>query len=337
MKKKLKFINILLVISFSLIFINILTDVFLPKKKSLDNPVSEKEAEKMFLSVMNDYGIKPEWIQKKPKEKKSPDSIMSVTIPKSIPTTEIISDIKQKFSGKNAEIISYEIKIDGDARVSIFSGKLLKFEAEMQLQDSLNRGRNSIALILEGLNEISGENLIEVLKSSVTSTILLDVNENNLASVKTIKTFGKHYAVVINDDIEGDKYLLDAEFTKQRLTEAIKSIFTDFGDASLFFIDENCNVYKSGIYEHVKKEFEKRNIALHKIGDLINLKDKEKEDINSLFNFYCNNENYKNGFPALISYEDFMNLQPSIIKYKKKGNEFIYASRILVNQELIQN
>ncbi|NLT50230.1 MAG: hypothetical protein GXX85_04855 [Ignavibacteria bacterium] len=337
MKKKLKFINVLLIISFSLIFINILTDVFLPKKKILDNPVNEKEVEKMFLSVMNDYGIKSEWIRKAPKEKKSSDSIIYVTIPKSIPTTEIISDLKLNLSERDAEVISDEIKIDGDARVSVFSGKLLKFEVEMILQDSLNRDRNSIALILEGLNENSGENLLEVLKSSVTSTILLDVNENNIASVKTIKTFGKHYAVVINDDIEGDKYLLETEYTKQRLTDAIRSIFTDFGDASLFFIDENCSVYKSGIYEHVKKEFEKRNIVLHKLGNLINLKDKEKDDINSLFNFYCNNENYKNGFPVLISYEDFMNLQPSIIKYKKKGNEFIYASMILANKELMRN
>lgn len=331
MKKKIRIITFLIVISFCLIVANVITEAFSHKPAIKENTVTVEKSELLFSNTLSDYGIKPEWIEKK-KLKNAVDSVnyyFSVKIPGELPTAPILSDFNSALFPYKTDLMSSERKIGGITDISILNDGMLKLKAELVPGKDLDRERNSVALIVEYSDELTEENLLKVLKSSVSCTIVVPVDENNLTSLNTITGFSKRYAVLINDEIEGDNFRLENDFSKKRLKETVRTIISTYSNASLFFVDEQSDFFNSGIYNFISGEFLKRKISLHKFGNLVNLTGKDEKDIISLFDFYCNNEEYKKGFPVLISYSDLIKLMPSIIKYKKKGNAFVFASDII--------
>ena len=98
-----------------------------------------------------------------------------------------------------------------------------------------------------------------ILSSSFALNIMA-VPSNQLMNIKQIiKSRNKGYSVLLSDNIEDSKYVLDTGFGKKKLSRNIKAIVKDFSDARSFIIQDNSELAKSMLYSYVVSQFRKLN------------------------------------------------------------------------------
>ncbi len=225
MLKKRKIIYALIFTSLLLIIGNILIDQFY-----VDEPVvvvqdlSREQIEEKFLSTLNDYGIKNEWITKTTPKKKISDSldqIYKIKIPLGISIASFIKDVNSNFINQPVVVKSFEKKNYSNSEIKIYSNKILKLNANLIHTRKIKREYSQYGFIVKIDDQVDEELLDQLMQLSFNYAVSFVPSE---FSSENLIQLSSSYFVLLNDEIEDSQFLLDEDFTKQKLVNNIKEI-----------------------------------------------------------------------------------------------------------------
>lgn len=323
MLTKRKFIYSLVVISILLIILNILLELTSVKKEKTIQEVSINEIELSFSTTLNSYGILSDWIKKvyvKNKLSDSLDFLYNVTLPDEVSIPALIKDISNALDSKNISIETIERKNHSNTQLKIYSNKKLKLQANLKDSKKINRlhAEFSFLVHVDLNNDINNLNEMKNIYYDFTYLII-----PSKGALEIKNSFNGKYALLINNELTGSEYSLEEDFSKQKLTNRIRSIVINFGSDKTYLIDETSAIFNSKIYNLLRDEFENRGINLISIQKHPKLKGNTKQELISLFLFYSTSLKGKDGKIFVINSNDFLELQSLIVNQIKMGAKIV--------------
>lgn len=330
LKLKKKFTKYLIVFAIILLALNISID-FLKKPRKIENinELSIKQVDSVFLSVLDEYGIKANWIKTIPLKVEEEDSISKqfiVNIPSDLPIPLIIKDINKIIEKDITGFVSEEKKIFGPTEIRIYTNEMLKLKVSLIPNIQTVRDRNKLSFIITDAFELNGSEFNTLLVLPYSLSLLVVPGESVITKVDSLKKYVKEYSVLLNDNINDFKFKLEKGFQKKLLKNSIATIFTSFKSAGVFAVDEKSQLYNSAIYNFVRDEFKKWGVELIKLAEFINLDEANESELISKFKFHCLDGTRSDQKTFLTTYENFRKLRDELEKAKKLGNRVIPLS-----------
>lgn len=319
-----KIFTVLFVLNILLLFANILIPkIFKTSGEKEKVELSSKEINKRFKSSLHQFNLGDEWIKKQ--KGNNPQFIYNVDVPKDLPIPLLIREIAGSFDTSEVQITSKELKVRGITEVRIKSNNEEKLFASFNYNDKINRRSAEVGFIILA-PELTEKNKEEFIKLPEKFLLLIIPSKENAVFVKKLKTSGKEYALLLNDDTKDLDFKLSPKYSQERLKISVKAMLGTFNDAVCYFYDPSSNLYSSQAFMYEKSELSKRNIKLIDYRSIPvieggDYKDKLKE---SIAGFKQDEKKL-----ILISSEDYFNALPEITQLWKKGYKFINPSIIL--------
>ena len=193
-------INILLVIG----------NVALPKIIDINpgNPNTElaySDVNYRFLKALHSYSLDDKWI----KQLNTVDSLFAydVQVPKDLPVALLLREITGLFDTTEAVISSKELKIRGVTQINIISGNEKKLFATFNYSDKINRKSADIGIIISAA-ELNDELKNRLLLIPEKFLLLVIPSKETKEFVKRLRSAGKEYAILLNDDTQDLDYKL---------------------------------------------------------------------------------------------------------------------------------
>jgi hypothetical protein len=292
---------------------------------SIANP---REIDSLMLYTLNEYGIETGWIKKIPHGKINRDTTeyFQIKVPPDLPIPVLISGIGRSFSPKNIDVSSKELEVNGHTILSLTSGKKNVCHAEFVVDKLLVRKAADFGIILNRFYELSDKESGRLLSIPEKFAAVLIPSPVTEKMKDSIANYEKEYVILINDNIEEPKYKLESDFESKRIKNAISEIIRIFGNAKLFLIDDGSKLYKSGVYNLISKEFEKRKLPLNKISDYIYIHEHNGQDIQHYFRKICGSYTNSEKKTLVVDAEDFTGLLHEIELFRNKGYKFVLPS-----------
>lgn len=324
MLKKRKIIYVLISISLLLIISNILLENFYYDDNiPIVQELSKNIIEERFLSTLIDYGIINDWISQSTSKKNKSDSIeyiYKIKFPSKISIASFIKDVNASFVKQPVVIESVEQRNYSNSEIKIFSNNTLKLSAKLIHDRKIKREYAEFGFIVKIDDQINDATLDELSKLYFNYTVAFIPSE---FSSEVLNELESDYIVLLNDEINDSRFLLDEDYSKQRLVNTIKEIIITYGRKAVYLIEESSILYNSKIYSLIKEEFEKRGIKLLSLSSVTSLKAESKKQLQSLFQFYATSLKGKEGKNFFISYNDFSSLTPLIERQIKMGDQVV--------------
>lgn len=323
MGNRIKFIYGLVVLVLLLLILNISMEVFTSNDTKEIPSLSKNEIENKFAFTLTQFGIANNWIEKVFVKKKLSDSlnyIFDISIPKDISIATIVKEINKSFINTHAVIETKEKENYGSSVLTIYSNEILKLQANLIHSNKAIREFAEYSFLVHtnfGDEEIK---LNEVNRINLDFTYLFSPSIKNLEVKNKIN---KKYSILINDQIVDKDYLLNEDFSKQKLINNIRSIIISFGSDNPYLIDESSEIFSSKIFSFIRDEFSKKGVKLIALQQFPHLKGDSKNEIASLFNFYATSLKGKQGKTFYIDLQDFITLQPAIEKQLRMGDKVV--------------
>ncbi|MCX7876680.1 MAG: hypothetical protein N2321_11015 [Melioribacteraceae bacterium] len=326
-KKKLVFYLSLLAIS--LLLTNILIDLF-TKKKSYPNSkeLSRTEVENVFWKVLDDYGIKANWVTKKKFKQVDEDSVnyqFNVLLSEDIPIPLIIKDINNVIRKDISAYVSEEKKIFGETELRIYSNEYLKLKVNFYPTKNLFRDNKEISFLISDAMDLNEENYKSFLFSNLPINAVIVPDPALTQKADSLSKYSKEYVLLLNNDVDDTKMKLSQEFRTDILKKSIEAILGSFPKNKFVFVDENSNLFNSPIYNFVRDEFKKRNRTLFHMSECIKLNQAEDEMFSKL-KFYLEDTITKKKI-FYTDFSNFMKMNPMIEKFRKKGGKVLPVSK----------
>lgn len=296
---------------------------------SSDNSVNENEVRQQFLKILDDFSIDQKFVkEKRIEDKNSGNEISSfrVQVPKDLSIPEVLAEVYQTFFKDSLKIISTEKIRGGKTVLSINSGRSVLLQCDLDYSKIYSRNKGYISFMIKDVGP-ANESALQILESTEKINFLLQPSSNNLSQIETIQKYGQQFSVLIDDDINEQKYQLHQAHSEIRIISVIKTLVTDFQQAVCFIIDDNSGFYKSTNYEILKRELNKRKIKLFTTSEFINLT--SNETLQSDFINEIETINPGGSKIFLMNEESYLSVVPEVKKFKKLGYRFIASSLIL--------
>ncbi len=329
---KKKIIYVLIAVTVFLLIVNLLMEKYgntatSPVDTDTLQSVSVNNIDKKFENVLSLYGIRNEWIEKR--KKKSTGFYYKIKIPKTVLIPNLIKDLNKKFPGGEVQIISEEENNYGNSTLKILSGSQTRLIAKFFYSKELKPAKVDIGFILYGIEDLSREELKELLRIPLHFGVVLlpDIDADDL--IDEISDANKQYYLLLSEDIDDKRYELNPDFTKSVLRLHLNQIFKFYGNNKFFVIDKNSDLYQSLAFEYIAKVLKRNGKKLYFVQNFIPLKGESTGDLNSLFDFYLQNikKNPKKIF--YVNASDFQDLLNEILLFTKKGNGVRFPSLLL--------
>ncbi len=324
MLKKRKIIYALILISILLIIGNILLEnLYYDDDIIIVQELSKNEIEEIFLSTLIDYGLIGDWILKVTSKKSVSDSLKyfyKIRFPKDISIASFIKDVNASFVKQPVVVESIEQRNYSNSEIKIFSNNTLKLNAKLIHDRKIKREYAEFGFIVKIDDQISDEALDGLSKLYFNYTVAFIPSE---FSSEVLDEIESDYIIILNDEINDSRFLLDEDYSKQRLVNTIKEIIITYGRKAVYLIDESSILYNSKIYSLIKEEFEKRGIKVLPLNSITSLKAESEIQLKSLFEFYATSLKGKEGKTFFISYNDFLLLTPMIERQIKMGDKIL--------------
>jgi hypothetical protein len=327
-ENKNQILTYLLVIAIILLFINVLTDKFIyPEKLKLDKQLSVSTVNKIFEIELKDFRIDSLWIKKKKIKNNRIDSltfIYKVRIPKDLPVILVLSEINKKFNYPSVKINSREKKLNKATLLSINNNNMKILQAELEVDTNIVRKSVSFGFIVKDIDKMSKSELLGFLNTPEEFCAILVPSVNSEFIKDKIVENQKEYLILLNDDLEDQKYKFDEKFSKQRLQNSLREILLNFKEAKLYLFDPNSDLCNSTLFGYIKKEFDKRKIKLIPINKFKSLAAKGDNALTAVFKSKLNEKSESKVY--LVNIDDFNSLQNEIINQRLKGNKLVFPS-----------
>jgi Tfp pilus assembly protein PilO len=312
-----------------LIAANIFLKSDLLTRSSDEDTIDEVKISQRFLNILAEFDIENKFIKEnKVKDKHSNEEFTNfkVQVPKDLTIPEILKEIFQEFSRDSLIIQSFEKVKGSKTKIALKIESSIVLQAEFDYAKNYSRNNGYLAFIINDVDP-ARETIITLIESPTKINLLIRPETKHLQQLEFIRNNGQQFSVLIDDDINEQKYKLGKTYSEQRVVTVIKTLVTDFQKAVCFIVDENSNFYNSPNYEILNRELSKRKIKLFQTSDFVNLAN--DETILNSFNDHVEALVSGGSIIFLVSEDSYAALNPEIKKYKKKGYRVITSSLIL--------
>ncbi len=314
-----------------LILINLVLKNTLFSQNNNGSEINSEEAGQRFKNIIFSFGIEEKLItETKVKDKLSGLLVPSfkVQVPKDLSIPEILQDVFNNFGEDSLLIESVEKNKGGKSTLVIRNKNSAVLFSEFDYSKNVSRVKEYFAIII---NDIEFDELKDsILIESVSSlNFLIRPKSNYLHSVDYIKNNRKEYSLLIDDEIEEQKYMLGTGYSVQRILSVLKTLVIDFSNATFFVIDDNSKFYNSTNHKILSDELAKRKIKLFRLSDFIFLN--EDEDLLTDFSRRMENPGNNGLNVFLFEKENYEKINPEMKKFYKKGYRIINSSLIIDN------
>ncbi len=323
-----KIINILFIAAVLVLTLNLLLSKFFPDKNKSNNlELTSGEIDSTFRFALYNFGVREDWI-KRNKESESPVNL-TIRIPKDLPVVLLLQEMNNVFDTNEVKINSVEKKISGNTIINLISGGEDKLKASFVYSDKIKRKTVRVGFIVSRSGSKESDSLLLQYPEQFAFTII--PSKNSIEFVKEVLKHGKEYIIYLNDGIDELKFKLSDGYSDVRLKNSVREIVGAFPQAVFFLIDDNSNLYRSDrLRQLLKDELEKRKIRLMEKSSFKDLS-QEKENSLEVFRNALNRLNSGEDKVYILESEDFLSLNPEIIKYRKLGYRFTNPSALLFN------
>jgi hypothetical protein len=332
--QKRKIINYLIVTAVILLMLNIIIELVVkPKKEKPVSELSKSQIEKVFFSVLDNYGIEKSWIINKKHKPADDDSVKTeyeIKLPHDIPIPVLIKDVNKIIQKDITGLVSEEKKINGKTEIRIYTNEILKLKAVMLPDTSVKRNRCELAFIINDAFDLGSKNFNGFLSMRFPLTCTVVPSFKAIDKADSLKQYLKEYVILLNDDLSESKMKLAPDFQKEMLRASINTINSSFGGASGYIVDEKSVLFRSSIYGFVRDEFKKMKISLIPMAEFIILNPDNENELHSRFRIYCEDASKTKIF--YITYNNFLKILPDLESYYKKGNQVTALSKTYLNK-----
>jgi len=293
--------------------------------------IQSAKIDEKFSETLNEFGLENEWISVKKINNKSFDSLKKVfyiKVPTDLNIPLFLKELESKFTELPVNIISEERKDNGNSTIRISSNEHLKFQAYLNYDNSITREKFKFALLIDNFHDLSSAEIDQLFQNQFSFGVGLIPSDLGLELIQKINQFKKENYFIINDEVSDSKYELDPSLSKTRLKSSIISIVSDYSSSIFCMIDKSSELYSSTSYNFIRDELLKRKIRLHSYENFIDLRNKEGNDLKSLFKFYCEDQESKVKI-FLVNYNGLKELLDLIKEFQKKGNKLVNPSELI--------
>lgn len=316
--------------AFVLLVANLAVSSLLKKEPIVSGKVLQNiEIDSLFTLSLRNLGLTDISIIKRTATK-IPHSY-KIKVPSDLSIPVVLSEINLVFSGSEITIAADEKSPNGLTVLEISSEEKLVLTASLNYDTDIIRDKGSIAFVIEGY-ELSEKEDSLLMDIAEPFTLLFTPNSENIETINFIKSKNKSYSVLLNDDISELKYKLDESYSNSRIKGPIHSILNDFSGASIIFIDDKSDIYKSLALKFLEEEFSKRNIKLNNLSKLLTIDYRDEEQLINEFDKIMKSVSKQESAVIRISRDEFNILQTEIKKYKKLGYKVVHPSELIYNR-----
>ncbi|MGD8778111.1 MAG: hypothetical protein PVH88_04030 [Ignavibacteria bacterium] len=320
--QKIKILIVLLTLNLSLLLGNIIVEYVSKEKTTRLQKTSNIEIESLLLKELLENGIKKDWI--KQKKSKRENEFYNVTVPRDLSITSLLRNLNQTLQGNDLKFSTVEFEENGKTKFEIFENNKRKTLYYFFYDDSLKRESSSISFLI---NIADNEELSDRFYNAVVPlTFLIRPSENSDSLLTKISNSSYNYFVLLDDNIEEEKYCLDLTFSKIRLKAVIEDICKSFGECSLFVLDRNSKLARSSVFNFIENEFRKRRKKIIYLDEFKKITGSEII-IKSEFNYYVNNRSRQH--KILMTTDVFNALKNDIQKSLKRGDRYFSMKEII--------
>ncbi|MGE5682553.1 MAG: hypothetical protein ACM34K_16930 [Bacillota bacterium] len=331
--KKQKIITYLLIVSITLLLINIVIDIFTKKNPEVPpkTELTAGEIKERFENVVSEFGIEKSWIKQKASSKKAGGSATpayEIMIPQSLPVAVILNELNILFRDENLKVTSKEVTKNRETVLRILSDKTLMLEADFIPSAELTRHTANLGFIIDDIEKLSDKKVDEILGLPESFALTLTPSEKAEGLKKKILESGKEYVTILSDDIDEVRFKFSADYNDKRLKGSIRNILGAFGDCKLFIVDESSEIYKAAFFKTVNADFTARSLSLIPLHSFVRIKGKDEKDLQSVFRYLCESSNSLGNKVFMIDADNFLELKPVLEAYRKKGYKFVFPSSL---------
>ena len=305
---------------------NFLVDAFYSPEPEIEKTnITQSEIKNIFLLTLDEFAISPEWIEEKQVDSNKDSTLnYKVRIPKDLPLLLVVNDLTKNFRDLNIAAASAEEKINGTTNFTVTVDENLRLKAKLLHNSNLSRPESQVSFIVEDTDELSERYLKELLDFGYPFGVMLIPSLENEIFKQEISEAGKNYVLILNDEIDDDKFLMEEGFAKKKISSAVSTIIKSFSSAKMFLVDENSDLYESAIFNFVEDEFKRRNIRIRRKTEFKSLNGISAGETESLFDFYKHKTDIPKTF--FINAQNFLLLRDELITFRKKGNRIVKPS-----------
>jgi hypothetical protein len=253
-------IRILFTAAILLVISDLVLDKLLPVKLNNRPPVSEHEADSVFLNTLNSFGIEFQWLTKK-------GSKYTARIPLDIPSEVIMMDISHSFSNRNLTVNSVELIRGSKSRMILHSGNDEVLSVEFIYDKTKKRKISTISFILLDAGKLNEKVFNDLLNGYDNFNIALVPSRKNREIASLLASKGKEYSLLINSDINELEYKLDDKFSDRKLKITVETITAHFSKAVYFILDDITSIYSKRVNNILENELNKRKIRYRHLND----------------------------------------------------------------------
>jgi len=331
MPSKRKIINILLFATVLLMALYILVQSVFTEKKVEDNKsFYPNEINLMFMQSLDEYGIKKDWITEKTVNDTENDTTYlhyTIKIPVDLKIIDLLTSLNELFYYQGIVILAKELKINGNTDVTLSVNKRTVLSAAFQFDDKLTRNGISLSIIVDGIEQLDKTEQIDLLYTPTNIAFTVLPGNNSESLLKLISSHGKDYIIKIDDDIDDDFYKLNSDQHPEKIIKSTQFILSSYSKTNFVFINDDSDLYDSKAMRIILKNIP-RGYIIRKKSSLINLGNREPEELKSMFRYYCEKpDSTKRIF--YFNTAQFLTVRNDLLKIKKKGNNIVSPSKLL--------
>jgi hypothetical protein len=309
-----------------LLVANIIIDLTTKKKEKIfENDLSSLGLENNYLETLDEFGVDLKLIKVKPNRESGKDSvtnIINVQIPADIPFPVFLQSFQKKIDYPFVKLKSEEKKKDKEFTVKVFVNNIQKLESDVIRDENTRRTGVKLSFIITGFNSLSKGNQLELLQSPFPFAVELVPSEKEAILVDSLGKFNKEHVVCLNDDIEGKKFLLSDNYSKEKLRAAVKNILSAYKYYSLYLIDTDSDLFTQSKYNVIEKELLESKVRLVKRNSFTCLDDDKKENVRARLDKFLQNAGADENI-AVIEAGNYMSIIDKIEVLFRKGNKVI--------------
>jgi hypothetical protein len=206
--------------------------------------------------------------------------------------------------------------------IKLYSNGILKLQAYLNNSKEVSREFAEITFLVQCTNCDYAELLERLRPITIPFTILFTPSIELKKNLEEIRKNNSSYALLIDDNIDDEKYELETDANKSKLSRNVVNLIADFGRDNNYILDDNSEIYNSIVFPFIRDELTERKISMSNLNDYIDLRGKPAGQIQSIFKFHCENGRGKQRRVLVLRVDEFLLLQPDIIKFGRLGDKF---------------
>lgn len=318
----------LFVIAITLLIVTIVIENYITSEKPelRKKEITLTEADSLFRQALRNYDISDKFLGVKKNKKNLADSVYSVKVYSDVPISLLLLELENLFSHTTAEIISNEETVGGKTITKIIIDNKPVLVSEFISDKNISREKGRIGFVVYNI-DYSADNSA-ILNTPEQIIFLLIPSEDSKKFVTKVRSAGKRYSILLNDEIKDLNYRMNESYPIRRNKKSIENLFKNFPSAAFIVVDDKSDLYDSAIKGFLIKELDWRK-AFYVNLSRFDLLDSYSSNAESAFGEMIKTMNKNESRIILIDAKNFSDLLPLIPAYRKTGYKFVSATELL--------